>query len=78
MSSYFFGGFSAYLIEPSAATEPFGMLAQPGMVGRALDREVERDLQPVLARGRDQAAEILERAERGMDRVVPPSSPPIA
>ncbi len=40
--------------------EPFRMLLDPGMVGRALDGEVERDLQPVLVRGRDQPREILE------------------
>ena len=50
--------------------EPVRMLLQPRMIGRALDREVERDLQPVLARRRDEAAEIVERAELGMDRVV--------
>ena len=47
------------------------MLLQPGMVGRALDGEIERDLQAVFARRGDQAAKILERAERRMNRVVP-------
>ncbi len=51
-------------------TEPFGMLTQPGMIGRALDGEVERDLEAMIACGRDQSAEILERPERGMQRVV--------
>ena len=41
------------------------------MIRRALDREVERDLQPVLVRCRDEPAEIVERAELRMDRVVP-------
>ena len=40
------------------------------MVGRALDREVERDLDPVLAAGRHEPVEVLVRAEVGMDRVV--------
>ena len=51
--------------------EPVRMILQPRMIGRALDREVERDLQPVLARRRDEAAEVGERAELRMDRVVP-------
>ena len=40
------------------------------MVGRALDGEIERDLQAVLVAGRDQPAEIGERAELRMDRIV--------
>jgi hypothetical protein len=40
------------------------------MIRRALDREVERDLEPVLARRRDEPAEIVERSELGMDRVM--------
>ena len=36
-----------------AAMEPLRVLLEPGVVGRALDREVERDLEPQLcARGR--------------------------
>jgi hypothetical protein len=51
MSSYFFGGFSANLIEPSGRqSNHSGMLLEPGMIRRALDGEVERDLQAVLAR----------------------------
>jgi hypothetical protein len=41
------------------------------MVGRALNREVERDLQSILARCRNEGAEIIQRTELGMDRVVP-------
>src|SRR5437899_12518468 len=41
------------------------------MVERALDGEVERDLQALFARSSDQAAKILRRAERRMNRVVP-------
>ena len=41
------------------------------MVGCGLDGEVERDLEPVLVRGGDHAVEIRERAELGVDRVVP-------
>ena len=41
------------------------------MVGRALDREVERDLDPELFRVGDEGAELLLGAERRVDRVVP-------
>ena len=53
-----------------AAVEPLRMLLQPRVVGRALDRVVERDLDAGLARARDEALELLLRAEVGMDRVV--------
>src|SRR5581483_6995127 len=52
------------------AVEPLRVLLQQGMVGRALDREVERDLDAVLLRVRDEAPEFLLRAELGMDGVV--------
>ena len=51
------------------------------MVRRALDREVERDLDAVLAPGRHEPVEVRQRAELGMDRVVAavePIAPPIA
>src|SRR5205823_2707969 len=52
------------------ALEPVRVLHQPGMVRRALDRDIERDLEMMrLARG-NQVAEILKRAEFGMDGVV--------
>ena len=54
-----------------AAVEPLGMLLQPRVVGRALDREVERDLDPELLRVGDEGAELLRGAERRVDRVVP-------
>src|SRR6516164_1234863 len=40
------------------------------MVGGALDREIERDLHAMAGAGRDQPAEIVERAQFGMDRVM--------
>ena len=46
------------------------MLLQPRMVGRALHGEIERDFHLVRVAGVDQAAEILERAELRLDRVV--------
>ena len=46
------------------------MLGQPRVVGRGLDREVERDLEPGLPRRGDEVVEVLQRPELGMDRVV--------
>ena len=40
------------------------------MIGRALHGEIERDLHAVLAAGRHETAEIVERAELRMDGVV--------
>src|SRR5439155_17541781 len=51
--------------------EPFRMLAQPRMVWRALDREVECDLDPDFPRPRDEAVEVLERPELRVDSLVP-------
>src|SRR3546814_36833 len=53
-----------------APVEPLRVLLDPGMVGRALDREVEGDLQPVLGGRVDQPGEIVEVAELRMDGVV--------
>ena len=50
--------------------EPFGMRDEPRMVGRALDRQVERDLDARLPAGRDHRVEVLPRPELGMDRLV--------
>src|SRR2546421_1746428 len=47
------------------------MFLEPRVVGRALDREVERDLEPELARAHDEAVELLHRAELRIDRGVP-------
>ena len=44
------------------------MLARPGMVGRALDREIERDLQSQAPGGQHEMIEIVETAERRLDR----------
>src|SRR6202040_3544783 len=52
------------------AAEPLRMLLEPGMIERALYGEIERDLQAVFARRGDQAAKILWRAERRMNRIV--------
>ena len=72
MSSYFFGGFSAYFIEPSGRRlNQSGCCFSHGMIRRALHGEVERDLDARAAcRRRRKRAEVLERAELGMDRVV--------
>ena len=71
MSWYFFGGFSAYLMRAvGAVVEPLGMLAHPRVIGRALDREVERDLHAELRGAAHEAVEVVERAELGVDGVV--------
>ncbi len=50
--------------------EPLGVLAHPRVVGRALDREVEGDLEPQVLRALHETAEALERAEVGVHRGV--------
>ena len=47
------------------------MVTQPGVVGRALDGEIQRHFQPLRARRRHQATERGKAAQFGMDRVVP-------
>src|SRR2546428_3889724 len=47
--------------------EPLRVLADPGMVRRALDREVQRDLEPEPPRALDEPVEVVERAEIRMD-----------
>ena len=54
-----------------APLEPVGVVAEPRMVGRALEGEVERELHPVLVQRRGQGDELRLRAELRMDRVVP-------
>ena len=51
--------------------EPLRMVLKPRMVWRTLDREVESDLEAIVARGGNKAAEILQRAELRVDRIVP-------
>src|SRR5206468_4893870 len=50
--------------------EPLRVRSHPGMIGRALQCEIERDLEPVLAGHADETIEVGERAELGMDGVV--------
>src|SRR5258708_37106344 len=40
------------------------------MIGRALDGEIECNLQSIAPRGRDQLAEVVGRSELRVDRVV--------
>ena len=71
MSWYFFGGFSAYAIEPSARLENHsGCSVTHGWSGEALQGEVERDLQPERLGLGDEPVERVEVAEVGMDGVV--------
>ena len=44
------------------------MLARPRMVGRALDREVDRDLQSQPPGRRYEVIEIVQAAKRRLDR----------
>ena len=53
-----------------AAVEPLRMLGQPRVIGRALDREVERDLEPAALAAATIASKSPERAELGVERVV--------
>ena len=53
-----------------ALLEPLGVLLEPRVVGRGVQREVERDVHAVLARRRAQGADVLLRAELGVDGVV--------
>jgi len=48
------------------------MLPDPRVVRRALDREIKRNLDPLPGSGVAEPAEVLERAERRMDRVMSP------
>src|SRR3989454_11151789 len=47
--------------------EPLRVLADPGVIRRALDGEVERDLEPEAPRGLDEAGKVVERAQGRMD-----------
>ena len=50
--------------------EPFGMLADPRMVRRALNREIERQFKAMFLRCIAQPAEVFNRTEFGMERVM--------
>src|SRR5690606_20729017 len=50
--------------------EPLRVALNVGVVRRALEREVERHLEPELGRAGDEAAEVLQRAELGMHALV--------
>ena len=50
-----------------AVPEPLGVLLHPGVVGRALEGEVEGDLDVVGLRRLDEMVELGEAAERGVD-----------
>ena len=53
-----------------AGGEPLRVRLDPGVVGRALQREVERDLEPELVGLGDERVEVVDRAEVGVDGVV--------
>ena len=77
MSWYFFGGFSAYWIVPSGRWRNHsGCSLDPRVIGRALEGDVERDLDARARAPRaTRRAEVVERAELGMDRRVAALAP---
>jgi hypothetical protein len=54
-----------------APAEPVGVRLHVRVVGRALKGDVERDLQPVVGRAREQVPKVFFGAERRQDRLVP-------
>src|SRR5215471_2218050 len=50
--------------------EPFAVLPHIGVVGRALQSDIERHLQAVFARFGDEPSEILKRSKRRVNRFV--------
>src|SRR5579863_4667968 len=52
-------------------TKPFRMLPYIGVIGRALESQVKRDLDSVRLRVRDQPMEIFERSQLGVDTGMP-------
>ncbi len=53
-----------------AVVEPLGVFLHPGVVRGALQREVQRHLQPQLAGLADEPGEVLQGAQIGVDGVV--------
>ncbi len=53
-----------------ADVEPVGMLGDPGVVGGALEGDVESHLHAVVVRGGDQGVEVARTAELRVDRFV--------
>src|SRR5262249_48128631 len=53
------------------AVKPFGVLLDPWMIRRSLNREVERDLQTKIVGGQDEAPEGFQRSKVRMDSRVP-------
>ena len=53
-----------------AVLEPLGVLARVGMIRRALERDVERHVEPMFGRRCDQVAEVVQRAQVRVDRFV--------
>src|SRR3546814_2860873 len=49
---------------------PLRVLGDPGVVGGGVEREVECDLESVPVRGPHEGAEVGERAQLGVDRVM--------
>ena len=79
MSWYFFGGFSRVADRAvGPVREPLGVLGHPGVVGAALERDVERDLDPELGTAATNARRSASVPRSGCTAVCPPSAAPIA
>ena len=79
MSWYFFGGFSAYLIVPSGRWRNHsGMLAHPGMIGRAWNARSSAISSPSRAAASTKRSKSSSVPSPGSTAVCPPSAAPIA
>ena len=79
MSWYFLGGFSAYCTVPSGRQqEPLRVLLDLGVVRRALEGDIQGNLDVIFLGFGHQVLEILQGAELRVDGLVPPSSEPMA
>ena len=76
--SWHFGGFSALDRAVRTVLEPRRLRLRPGMVGRHLKRQIERDINSEVPGGGDKAIEVVERAQFRIDRRMAPRSDPMA
>src|SRR5262249_31779441 len=53
-----------------ACAEPFPMLLHVGMIGAALERDIERNFQAVIGRFRDESSKILQGSQVWVNRLV--------
>jgi hypothetical protein len=60
-----------------AVAKPLGVLLDVGMVGGALEGDIEGQFDPMCLGGLDELSEVVERSQLRMNRLVAPSGPPI-